>query len=96
VTRIAGGCRRSGNGDRLPCRAYGGWTPKSAASFLSSLEEHAYKPLGRMRVDSIEASHIRDGLAPSWNDIPVMAQKVRQRIGTVLNFYPTRLSQVVP
>jgi integrase len=63
-----------------------GWTPKSAASFLSSLEEHAYKPLGRMRVDSIEASHIRDALAPIWNDIPVMAQKVRQRIGTVLNF----------
>ncbi len=63
-----------------------GWAPKHAAAFLSSLEEHAYKPLGAKRVDEIEASHIRDALAPIWQDIPVMARKVRQRISTVLNF----------
>lgn len=63
-----------------------GWAPRHAESFLASLEEHAFKRLGDMRVDAIEASHIRDMLAPIWTDIPVMARKVRQRVGTVLNF----------
>ncbi|MDQ0839417.1 tyrosine-type recombinase/integrase [Sphingomonas faeni] len=64
----------------------GGWTAKHAASFLASLNEHAYGLLGKHRVDTIEASHVRDTLAPIWQDIPVMARKVRQRIGTVLHF----------
>jgi integrase len=63
-----------------------GWAPKSAAAFLSSLQEHAFPALGKMRVDHIEASHIRDMLAPIWTEIPVMARKVRQRVGTVLNY----------
>lgn len=63
-----------------------GWAPKNAAAFLSSLEEHAFSALGDMRVDHIEASHIRDMLAPIWTDIPVMARKVRQRVGIVLNY----------
>lgn len=63
-----------------------GWTAKHAASFLASLEEHAYALLGKHRVNTIEASHVRDTLAPIWQEIPVMARKVRQRIGTVLHF----------
>jgi len=63
-----------------------GWTAKHAASFLASLEEHAFPRLGMHRIDLIEASHVRDTLAPIWQDIPVMARKVRQRIGTVLHF----------
>ncbi|MBA4758848.1 integrase arm-type DNA-binding domain-containing protein [Sphingosinicella sp.] len=63
-----------------------GWEPKHAASWLSSLEEHAYSALGNTRVDMIEASNVRDALAPIWIDKPVMARKVRQRIGAVLNF----------
>lgn len=63
-----------------------GWAEKNAAAFLSSLEEHAWPKLGAMRVDAIEASHIRDAIEPIWLKFPVMARKVRQRISTVLNF----------
>lgn len=63
-----------------------GWTEKSAAAFLASLEEHAYPHIGDLRVDTIDASHVRDALEPIWLKLPVMARKVRQRIGTVLNF----------
>lgn len=72
----------------LACHAElkGGWTPKTAASFLSSLEEHVFRSLGPLRVDEVEASHIRDTLAPIWTTIPVMAAKVRQRIAAVLDF----------
>lgn len=63
-----------------------GWEPKHAAAWLSSMEEHAFPALGKLRVDSVEASNIRDALAPIWIDKPVMARKVRQRIGAVLDF----------
>ncbi|SEQ48297.1 tyrosine-type recombinase/integrase [Sphingobium sp. YR768] len=63
-----------------------GWTDKYAAAFLASLKEHAVPSLGNIRVDHIEASTIRDALAPIWIEKPVIARKVRQRIGTVLNF----------
>ncbi|MGK2911309.1 MAG: tyrosine-type recombinase/integrase, partial [Sphingobium sp.] len=63
-----------------------GWTPKHAAAFLSSLKEHVYPHMGEKRVDQIEASDVRDSLAHIWTEVPSMARKVRQRIGTVLNF----------
>jgi integrase len=63
-----------------------GWATKNAAAFLSTLEEHAFPKLGKLRVDRIEASDIRDMLAPIWLTIPVAAGKVRQRVGTVLSF----------
>lgn len=63
-----------------------GWTDKHAAAFLATLKEHAWPAIGNIRVDHIEASTIRDALAPIWIDKPVIARKVRQRISTVLNF----------
>lgn len=63
-----------------------GWTDKHAAAFLATLKEHAFPALGNIRVDHIEASTIRDALAPIWIEKPVVARKVRQRISTVLNF----------
>lgn len=63
-----------------------GWAAKNAAAFLTSLEEHAFPSLGKIKVADIESSHIRDMLQPIWLTIPVMARKVRQRISTVLNF----------
>jgi integrase len=62
------------------------WAEKNAAAFLASLEEHAFPALGAIRVDLIEDSHVRDMLAPIWTRIPVMARKVRQRAGIVLNY----------
>lgn len=63
-----------------------GWIPKNAAAFLKSLEDYAVPTLGKLRVDTIEASHIRDTLAPIWTAKPELARKVRMRIGQVLNF----------
>ncbi|RYD57202.1 MAG: integrase [Verrucomicrobiaceae bacterium] len=67
-----------------------GWKDKHSAAFLSTLKEHAFPALGNKRIDLIAANDIRDALAPIWMDIPVMARKVRQRIGTVLNFAKAR------
>lgn len=63
-----------------------GWAPKHAAAFMSSLEDHAFAALGNRRVDTIDAAAIRDMLAPIWTQIPSMARKIRQRVGTVLNY----------
>jgi integrase len=63
-----------------------GWTLKSGAAFISSLKDHAFSRMGSIRVDQVEASHIRDTLAPIWLAKPEQARKVRQRVGMVLNF----------
>jgi integrase len=63
-----------------------GWSPRNAAAFLASLEDHAFPVLGMFRVDQIESAHIHDMLVPIWTKIPTMARKVRQRVGTVLNY----------
>lgn len=63
-----------------------GWAEKNAAGFLTSLETHAYPTIGNLRVDAIEASHIRDMLALIWTRVPETARKVKVRVSTVLNF----------
>ena len=63
-----------------------GWPAKGAATFLSSMENHAYGVIGDQRVDAITAGDISAVLTPIWTSKPDMARKVRQRIGTVLNF----------
>ena len=62
------------------------WAPQQQEAFLSSLRRHAFPALGRQRVDYITPAQIQEALKPIWTDIPDMARKVRQRIGTVLNF----------
>ncbi|MBY9063305.1 Arm DNA-binding domain-containing protein [Sphingomonas yunnanensis] len=63
-----------------------GWVEKNAAAFLTSLATHTYPAIGNLRVDTIEAGHIRDMLAPIWTTKPELARKVRMRVGQVLNF----------
>ncbi len=63
-----------------------GWPAKGAATFLSSMENHVYGVIGDQRVDAITAGDISAVLTPIWTSKPDMARKVRQRIGTVLNF----------
>ncbi|WP_037522967.1 tyrosine-type recombinase/integrase [Sphingomonas sp. Mn802worker] len=59
---------------------------KEAATFLRSLELHAYPVIGDMRVDAITAADISNVLSPIWTSKPDMGRKVRQRIGRVLNY----------
>lgn len=63
-----------------------GWSAKGADEFIRSLENHTFKVIGDVRVDAIAAADITGVLAPIWTAKPDMARKVRQRIGTVLNF----------
>lgn len=59
---------------------------KDAATFLRSLEIHAYPVIGDVRVDAITAADIAAVLLPIWTSKPDMGRKVRQRVGRVLNF----------
>ena len=64
----------------------GGWTKRQADTFLSSLERHAFPKLGKLPVDRVEASDIRDMLAPIWGQYSDMSRKVKGRVGQVLNY----------
>ncbi len=63
-----------------------GWTEKHAEQWLTSLEDHAFKRLGDVRVDQVDAPMIRDMLFPIWHDIPNTARRVKQRVGVVLDY----------
>jgi integrase len=67
-----------------------GWSSKTSKAFLSSLQKHANPKLGPLRVNEIGASEIVLALDPIWNHKPVMARKVRSRIGQVLAFSKAR------
>jgi integrase len=64
-----------------------GWkNGKHTKQWIKTLELYAYPKLGKLKVDSIEAPLIRDVLAEIWLEIPETARRVRQRIGTVLDW----------
>lgn len=64
-----------------------GWkNAKHAAQWLSTLETYAYPKLGDLPVNQIDGPMVRDVLAEIWLTIPETARRVRQRIGTVLDF----------
>jgi integrase len=60
--------------------------PKHAAQWLSTLEAYAFPALGDLPVNQIDGPMVRDVLAEIWLTIPETARRVRQRIGTVLDF----------
>lgn len=67
-----------------------GWSDRTAKAFKASLEEHANPKLGALKVDAIGSAEVITALAPIWTDKPVMARKVRSRIGQVLAFAKAR------
>ena len=60
--------------------------PKHAAQWLSTLEAYAFPTLGDLPINQIDGPMVRDVLAEIWLTIPETARRVRQRIGTVLDF----------
>lgn len=62
------------------------WSAKTADSFWSTLEKHAFPHLGPILVSDVDAPTIANALTGIWMTKPQMARKVRQRIGLVLNF----------
>lgn len=64
-----------------------GWkNGKHQAQWLSTLKSYAYPTLGDLLVSEIEGPIIRDVLAKIWLTKPETARRVRQRIGTVLDW----------
>lgn len=59
---------------------------RHAASWLSSLEAHAFPHLASKRVSEIDAQAIQAALLPIWLSVPETARRVRQRIGAVLDY----------
>jgi integrase len=59
---------------------------KHQNQWLSTLESYAFPKLGDRLVSDIGAPEIRDVLAPIWLSKPETARRVRQRIGTVLDW----------
>lgn len=59
---------------------------KHAAQWLSTLETYAFPRLGDLPVNQIDGPMVRDVLADIWLTIPETARRVRQRIGTVLDY----------
>lgn len=59
---------------------------KHGAQWLSTLEAHAFPKLGDLRVDQVDGPAVRDALLDIWLEIPETARRVRQRIGTVLDW----------
>lgn len=64
-----------------------GWkNGKHTDQWLTTVEKYAYPKLGGLRVDQIEGPLVRDVLAEIWLDKPETARRLKQRIGTVLDW----------
>jgi len=59
---------------------------KHGDQWLTTLESYAWPKLGKLAVNEIEGPLIRDVLAEIWLTKPETARRVKQRIGTVLDW----------
>ncbi|WP_232366796.1 tyrosine-type recombinase/integrase [Alteripontixanthobacter muriae] len=59
---------------------------KHQAQWINTLETYAFPTLGEKLVSEIEGPAIRDALSPIWLTKPETARRVRQRIGSVLDW----------
>ncbi|MBT5108271.1 MAG: integrase arm-type DNA-binding domain-containing protein [Rhodospirillaceae bacterium] len=60
--------------------------PKHAAQWLSTLEAYVFPAIGDLPINSVDGPMVRDVLADIWLTIPETARRVKQRIGTVLDY----------
>ncbi len=63
---------------------------KHARQWMTTLRDYAYPKIGDKRVDWITSADIMAVLLPIWNTKPPTAQRVRQRIGTVMKWAITQ------
>jgi len=63
---------------------------KHGKQWISTIETFAFPKLGNVQVDKITASMVREVLLDIWLTIPETARRVRQRIGTVLDYAHSR------
>lgn len=64
-----------------------GWrNGKHGDQWLNTLKSYAFPKIGQLPVDKVTAADVRDLLGEIWLTKPETARRVRQRIGTVLDF----------
>jgi integrase len=59
---------------------------KHAAQWLTTLDEYAFPVIGKKRLDAIDSSDVQAVLSAIWLKKPETARRVRQRIGTVMDW----------
>lgn len=59
---------------------------KHGAQWLATMEAYVFPRFGDVPVDQVDTGHVRDALAEIWLTKPETARRVRQRIGTVLDY----------
>lgn len=59
---------------------------KHEAQWLATLETYVFPRFGELRIDLLDTGHVRDVLSEIWLTKPETARRVRQRIGTVLDY----------
>lgn len=65
----------------------GSWkNPKHGDQWINTLMTYAFPTIGKLAVDNIDATEIQNVLVPIWTVKPETARRVRQRIGTVLDY----------
>lgn len=73
--------------ERVHTEHKGSWAnAKHAQQWINTLRQYACPELSKRRVDQIETSDILRVLSPIWLVKPETARRVRQRIGTVLDW----------
>ena len=60
--------------------------PKHVAQWINTLKQYAFPVFGDRRVDQIDTPEVQKALSPIWNTKPETARRVRQRIGTVMDW----------
>jgi len=65
----------------------GGWkNTKHGKQWLATLKEYAFPYIGTLPVNQIDTPAIQKVLLPIWLKVPETARRVRQRVGTVLDY----------
>ncbi|HEX8525786.1 tyrosine-type recombinase/integrase [Allosphingosinicella sp.] len=59
---------------------------KHADQWLSTLQAHVFPTLGSTHVHQIDAPMVQSVLLPIWLTLPETARRVRQRVGSVLDY----------
>ncbi len=59
---------------------------KHQDQWINTLKTYAYPSLGKLSVDSIDAHDVAQALLPIWGDKGETARRVKQRIGSVLDY----------
>jgi integrase len=59
---------------------------KHADQWINTLAEYVFPVFGTARVDQVESAHVLRALSPIWLTKPETARRVKQRIGTVLDW----------